>query len=326
MLHVIEQAMTKPIARIFKAEVDKINETIALVQDACLTLSPERLLQRLADSEARMVYEAQVEIDNLTVAVAAEAKAEADEAQRIADEAKHREIEAQRKKEEAEHRLLIESLDIGQWWQLGQHLLYCGDTSQPEFYEALPDVPFAFADPPYNANSAEWDNDFCWSHDWLSDKAAIVAVTPGIASIFDFAKTTTMLYRWALACWIKNGMTRGALGFGNWIYTAIFSNSQSIHKNKQDFLSVTIATSETEETSHKGRKPSRYMDKLIELFTTPGQLVIDPFAGSGATLFSCERKKRKCICGEIEPIFCREIVRRWESTTGMEAVKHENAI
>lgn len=208
----------------------------------------------------------------------------------------------------------------GDWWRLGNSLLYCGDTSHPEFYSKLPKVAFAFADPPYNAEAADWDNNFNWNHDWLNDKADIVAVTPGIVSIFDFAKNTSMPYKWSLSCWIKNGMTRGAMGFGNWIYTAIFSDG-SIYKNSQDFFSITISTSQTDETEHKGRKPTAYMHKIIDTFTNDGDAIIDPFAGSGQTLLCCESLGRICYTGEIDLEFCNNIINRWEKITKEKAIR-----
>jgi len=66
----------------------------------------------------------------------------------------------------------------GDWWRLGHHLLFCGDTSSDVFVERMPSVPFAFADPPYNAGVAEWDEGFEWRHDWLIEKAQVVVVTP----------------------------------------------------------------------------------------------------------------------------------------------------
>lgn len=41
----------------------------------------------------------------------------------------------------------------GDWWQLGDHRLYCGDTASEEFTSQIPPASFAFADPPYNANA-----------------------------------------------------------------------------------------------------------------------------------------------------------------------------
>ena len=308
-------------AQTFKAEVAKLNEAIETASEAIKRLPQEVLLPMLAKTKARTKRTTQKQIDILTTQIAEEKRRAEEEAQAKLDAAKRERIEAERKAREAKHRLLIESITSGQWWQLGEHLLYCGDTSKPEFYENLPQAALAFADPPYNVNAAKWDNNFNWMHDWLIDKADIVAVTPGISNIFDFARKTKMKYHWSVACWINNGMTRGALGFGNWIYTAIFSNLESIHRQKQDIFQVSILTSQTGETQHKGRKPAAYMDRIIEMFSDTDGWVIDPFVGSGSTLFACEHKDRRCICGEINPEFCKEIIFRWEVLTNLIAKK-----
>lgn len=207
----------------------------------------------------------------------------------------------------------------GEWWNLGAHQLYCGDTSQPEFYERVPDVEFAFADPPYGADVADWDGEFYWAHDWLIEKAPIVAVTPGIVSIFEFARKTTMPYRWSMAAWIDNGMTRGALGFGNWIYLALFSRLESLHRNTQDFVKVSIVNAEGDSTGHKGQKPVALILHLLSTFTAEGTLICDPFLGSGTTLLAAEKAKRACIGGEQSPEYCAAIIRRWEALTGQKA-------
>ncbi len=181
----------------------------------------------------------------------------------------------------------------GEWWRLGRHLLYCGDTSIGEFRSALPLAAFAFADPPYGAGVDVWDDEFVWDHDYLADVANIVAVTPGISSIFEFARRTEMPYHWSLATWIANSHARGAVGFGNWIYTALFSRG-SVHRAAQDFSRATIELSTLGETSHEGRKPSEYMSWLIETFTKPADMVIDPFGGAGTTLLVAERLGRSC--------------------------------
>jgi DNA modification methylase len=206
----------------------------------------------------------------------------------------------------------------GEWWILGRHKLYCGDTSSQDFIDKLPECALSFADPPYNADAADWDNDFNWEHDYLIDKADIVIVTPGIVSIFDFAKTTEMPYLWSISCIISNGMTRGAIGFGNWIYAAVFSNG-SIFKNAQDAMTISIKTSESKETTHKGRKPLSFLALLFDKFTDEGNTIIDPFLGSGQSLLVCEKTNRVCIGGEISPEFCAEIINRWEGLTGEEA-------
>lgn len=208
---------------------------------------------------------------------------------------------------------------LGKWYGMGPHLLYCGDTSKPEFYENLPKVAFAFADPPYNAGAAEWDEGFKWTHDWLVDKAKVVAVTPGIAAIQRFfAGETHMPYLWSMSCWIDNGMTRGALGFGNWIYVALFGRD-TLHKNAQDIIRCSVKTGETKQTEHKGRKPSEMVKNLLQLFTEPDDTIIDPFLGSGTTMRVAQELGRRCIGGEINPEFCNDIIRVWQNETGQGA-------
>jgi ParB/RepB/Spo0J family partition protein len=215
----------------------------------------------------------------------------------------------------------------GEWWALGKHRLYCGDTARPDFYDHIARCDFAFADPPYNAGAAAWDSGFVWAHDWLIDKAPIVAVTPGIEAIQDFFVNATALpYRWSISAWITNGMTRGALGFGNWIYIALFAHEDTrLHRTAQDIIRLSIETSESKDTGHKGRKPSELMKQLIELFTEQGDHILDPFLGSGATLFAAAALNRVCIGGEIDPTFCNAIIDRWQTLTGQTAQRIHDA-
>ena len=201
------------------------------------------------------------------------------------------------------------SVQPGQWWQLGDHLLYCGDSAD-EAFTSRAKGEFAFADPPYNAGKAEWDEGFVWRHDWLADRAGLVAVTPGISAIPHFHAATQMPYHWSMAAWITNGMTRGALGFGNWIYIALFSHAESIHRNTQDHLRISVSQA-APSTRHESRKPAGLLVDLLSVFTDEGDTVIDPFLGSGTTLFAAEQSGRRCIGAEIEPEFCAEIITRF---------------
>ena len=217
--------------------------------------------------------------------------------------------------------LSTKGVQPGQWWQLGQHRLYCGNSATNGFFDLCKqaEASFAFADPPYNAGVAEWDNDFTWQHDYLMDIAPVVAVTPGISAIKDFMQTTSMPYKWSMAYWISNGMTRGALGFGNWIYVALFAYD-SLHRNAQDFAKVSISSADRDELDHKGRKPRAVMRHLVNLFSDPGQAVIDPFLGTGTTLIACEELERVCIGAELNVDYCESIIRLWEKLTGREAI------
>jgi DNA modification methylase len=55
--------------------------------------------------------------------------------------------------------------------------------------------------------------------------------------------------------------------------------------------------------AHGANKPPRLMARLIEFFTRPGELVLDPFAGVGGTLLGAAicREPRRALGFEIEP-------------------------
>jgi site-specific DNA-methyltransferase (adenine-specific) len=60
---------------------------------------------------------------------------------------------------------------------------------------------------------------------------------------------------------------------------------------------------------HPTQKPIRLMAALIELTTTPGQIVLDPFAGSGSTLVAAKQLGRKYLGIELDPAdvhLCRQ--------------------
>jgi site-specific DNA-methyltransferase (adenine-specific) len=56
---------------------------------------------------------------------------------------------------------------------------------------------------------------------------------------------------------------------------------------------------------------TKILDRVIEMSTVRGDLVLDPFGGSGTTFAVCERKGREWIGTEID--FAQEIVDRLES-------------
>jgi DNA modification methylase len=56
-------------------------------------------------------------------------------------------------------------------------------------------------------------------------------------------------------------------------------------------------------------------DAILDV-TRRGDVVLDLFLGSGATLMACERTGRRCRGLELDPIYCDVIVRRWQGYTG----------
>jgi site-specific DNA-methyltransferase (adenine-specific) len=57
------------------------------------------------------------------------------------------------------------------------------------------------------------------------------------------------------------------------------------------------------EKIHPTQKPVKLLETLIELFTDPGDVVIDPVAGSGSTLIAADNLGRKSHGFEIKKDF-----------------------
>ena len=75
---------------------------------------------------------------------------------------------------------------------------------------------------------------------------------------------------------------------------------------------------------HPTVKPVAMLADAIMDCTARGDLVLDPFLGSGSTLIAAEKIGRKCYGIEIDPIFTDLIVRRWQSFTGENAIHEES--
>ena len=56
---------------------------------------------------------------------------------------------------------------------------------------------------------------------------------------------------------------------------------------------------------HPAQKPVNVLKRLIEIFTDPGEVVIDPVAGSGSTLRACLETGRSGYGFEISRDFCK---------------------
>jgi site-specific DNA-methyltransferase (adenine-specific) len=66
---------------------------------------------------------------------------------------------------------------------------------------------------------------------------------------------------------------------------------------------------------HPTSKPVALIEALIRCSTRRGELVLDPFAGSGSTLLASERLGRRCAAIELDAGYCDLIRRRHEEVT-----------
>ena len=70
---------------------------------------------------------------------------------------------------------------------------------------------------------------------------------------------------------------------------------------------------------HPTQKPIELIERMISYHTVKGEVVYEPFAGSGTALIAAELTGRRCFALELAPAFCDVIVERWEGVTGKRA-------
>ena len=75
--------------------------------------------------------------------------------------------------------------------------------------------------------------------------------------------------------------------------------------------------------AHPTMKPIELIENCLANSTVRGDVVLDPFGGSGSTLMACEHMGRRARLLELDPRYCEVIVRRWEDHTGLKAERVE---
>jgi len=77
-----------------------------------------------------------------------------------------------------------------------------------------------------------------------------------------------------------------------------------------DAWSMSIGTNQVDAGSHPCPKWLPFWTQLVEQFTEPDDLVIDPFMGSGTTLVACEALGRRAIGVDINAEYCAIAAKR----------------
>lgn len=70
---------------------------------------------------------------------------------------------------------------------------------------------------------------------------------------------------------------------------------------------------------HPTQKPLEIFARPMRVHTRPGDLVFEPFSGSGSQLVAAEKLGRCCRAIEVSPVFVDVAIRRWQTLTGQPA-------
>lgn len=233
----------------------------------------------------------------------------------------------------------------GDVWIAGPHRIGCGDCTNPEavtnlFGGLFPEL--MVTDPPYGVAY-----DPTWRHraginrskrvgkvtnDDRADWAPAWALFPGnVAYVWHGALHATTvaesLVRNAFTIraqiiWAKERLVMGR-GDYHWMHEpcwyAVRDKSRWTGDRKQTTLWTISSKDQDAKTEHGTQKPVECMRRPIQNNGGPGQVVYDPFLGSGTTLIAAQTMGAVCLGMEIDPLYVDMALKRWQAFTGSSA-------
>jgi len=117
-------------------------------------------------------------------------------------------------------------------------------------------------------------------------------------------------YKWA-ACLYHVGETRivnGVNVINKW-KPILFFQKEPAAKFEKTFSDYFISE-KSEKSDHEWQQSIAVYEHIIDIFTEPGQLIVDPFLGSGTTAVACKKLKRKFVGSEIDENSYKLILQR----------------
>ncbi|WP_147651737.1 site-specific DNA-methyltransferase [Vulcaniibacterium gelatinicum] len=245
----------------------------------------------------------------------------------------------------------------GDVWRLGPHRLVCGDATTAEAYARLfPDgerADMVFTDPPYNVNYANSAKDKLRGkhrpilndalgegfYDFLFDALALImAHTRGaiyVAMSSSELDTLQAAFRaagghWStFIIWAKNTFTLGRSDYQRQYEPILYGWPEGGERHwcgDRDQGDVWQIKKPAKNDLHPTMKPVDLVERAIHNSSRPGDVVLDPFGGSGTTLIAAEKSGRVARLIELDPKYADVIVRRWEDWSGKQAIRESDGV
>lgn len=249
---------------------------------------------------------------------------------------------------------------LGDLWKLGQHRLKCGDSTRPQVVKdllngATPNL--MVTDPPYGVSyDANWRNEALRVDDLGGKKKVRAGILRGRAvgkvendDCADWTKAWELFKGNVAYVWHSGNLSRSfqtslesqgfvvrnqiiwaktmfAIGRGHYhwqhepCFYAVRNGATGNWQGARDQATVWHISHKSSETGHSTQKPIECMLRPILNNSEEGDLVYEPFSGSGTTIIAGQRSGRVVLAVEIHPGYVDMAIERWEAETGEEAV------
>ncbi len=245
----------------------------------------------------------------------------------------------------------------GDLWVLGNHRILCGDSTSSEDVERLmagDTAALLSTDPPYCVDYTGANRPQDSGKDWSSKYREVEIEDLGeflravLKTVLPLARDNAAIYIWHAhlqypvidevfqefgilrhqpIIWIKPSSTF-SYSYYRWAHEPCLFGWRQGHKPPHYLENGMTSVWEVDwegkhrvvGNEHPTQKPLRLFEIPMEQHTRRGEIVLEPFSGSGSQIIAAERLGRRCRAMEISPAFVDVAVRRWEQATGNEAV------
>jgi DNA modification methylase len=235
----------------------------------------------------------------------------------------------------------------GDLWTLDSHRVLCGDaTESGTMNQLLVGIPAAMTvtDPPYNVayratsrngTSRAIQNDdlgrefesFLFEAcrnilDWTTGGIYMFMSSSELHSLYS-AFTRAGGHFSTFLIWAKHHFTLGRSDYQRQYEPILYGWREGANRfwcgarNQGDVWSF---AKPAVNDLHPTMKPVALIEQAIQNSSRQGDVVLDPFGGSGSTLIACQKTGREARLVEIDPLYIDCILRRWQDFTGREAV------
>lgn len=233
----------------------------------------------------------------------------------------------------------------GDLWILGEHRVLCGDSTNADDVARLMNgekADFVFTDPPYNIafkpqrgthkailnDDMDSDSFVCFlkmvtqrAFDALKDNS-YAFVWSGWSTVGEFSMALKSKFEVkAMHIWVKNNFGIGY--FSRPKYEPFFMCIKGKPEKPEVAPADVWECAKVHRTMHSCEKPVGLIVEVLTTYIGSGELILDMFGGSGATMIAADSIDRRCFSMELDPQYVDVIVKRWQDYTGKEA-KHED--
>jgi len=246
---------------------------------------------------------------------------------------------------------------LGDLWILGDHRILCGDSTDSASVMKLMNAELAslvVTDPPYGVSYADknaflneidkgnmvqveiandhlskehtqemWRSAFHEMSEVMLPGAVIYCFMPqgGDQMMMMMMMQGAGIEPRHELIWLKNNHVLGRADYAYKHEPILYAWKKGGHKFYGDFQTSVLEFPRPQKSDlHPTMKPVPLIERLIENSSKRGDLLYEPFSGSGTAIIAAEQTGRRCYAMELSPQYVDVAVKRWQRLSGKVAI------